>query len=63
MPSLVQSIVEHKKMINTSDRTLKSQRKKLEEMTKGDNGEDIDISSESGASAFSSDAEDGDSGS
>jgi hypothetical protein len=39
MPSLVQSVVEHKKMINTLDQTFKSQRKRLEEMTKGNGGE------------------------
>ena len=55
MALLVQSIVEHKKMIKTLEQTLKSQCKKLEEMTKGDDGEDIDISSESGASVFNSD--------
>ena len=38
-------------MIKTLEHTLQSQRKKLEEMTDG--GDDVDVSSESGASAFS----------
>ena len=59
--SLLQTIGEHKKMVKTLDQTLKSQRKKLEEMTKEAGGEDIDVSSESGASAFSSDVGDGES--
>ena len=42
-------------MVKTLDQTLKSPRKKLEEMTKEEEGEDIDISSESGASVFNSD--------
>jgi hypothetical protein len=46
-------------MVKTLDQTLKSQRKKLEEMTKEEGGGDIDVSSESGASAFSSDAGEG----
>ena len=58
MALLVQSIVEHKNMIKTLDQTLKSQCKKLDKMTKGDDGEDIGISSESGASAFDLDVED-----
>ena len=45
-------------MIKTLDQTLKSQCKKLDKMTKGDDGEDIGISSESGASAFDLDVED-----
>jgi hypothetical protein len=61
--SLLKTIGEHKKMVKTLDKTVTSQRKKLEEMSKEEGGEDIDVSSESGASAFSSDAEDGDSGS
>jgi hypothetical protein len=49
--SLLRSIEEHKKMIKTLKHTFQSQRKKLEEMTDG--GDDVDVSSESGASAFS----------
>jgi hypothetical protein len=51
--SLIQSIEEHKKMIKTLNNTLGIQCKKLEEMTKEDGVDDIDISSKSGASAFS----------
>ncbi len=52
---LLHSIGEHKKMIKALDHTFQSQHKKLDEMTKEDGGDDVDISSESGASAFSND--------